>query len=97
MSTMKRVVLLFLFALLIIVAVYRMRQNSAGPGDSFSQPSEAGDSRKEALFRECVAERDREIHSKAFAAIDNPDVQREILATEKERAIRECRENYREP
>ena len=94
MSTMKRVVPLFLIALLVIIAVYLLRQNSDGPGDSQTQPIESADSRQEALFRECVAERDREIHSKTFSTIDNPDVQREILATEKERAIRECREKY---
>lgn len=93
---MKRVVPLFLIALLVIIAVYLLRQNSAGPGDSHTQPIEATDSRQEALFRECVAERDREIHSKTFTTIDNPDVQREILATEKERAMRECHEKYPE-
>jgi hypothetical protein len=93
---MKRGVPLFLMALLVVVAAYLARQNSAGPGDSSSQPIEVADPRQDALFRACVAERDREIHSKTFSSIDNPDVQREILATEKERAIRECREKFPE-
>lgn len=94
---MKRVVPGLLIALLVIIAVYLLRQNSAGPGDSHTQPIEATDIQQVALFRECVAERDRQIHGKTFSTIDNPDVQREILATEKERAIRECREKYPAP
>jgi ABC-type cobalt transport system substrate-binding protein len=92
MSTMKKVVTLFLVALLIIIAVYLVRQNPTGSDDLHSQQIEAADPRQEELFRACVAERDREIHRRIFATIDNPDVQREILATEKERAVRECRE-----
>ena len=94
MSTMKRVVAGLLIALLIVTAAYLVRQKFAGPGDSSSQLIEAADQRRETLFRECVAGRDREIHSKTFSTIDNPDVQREVLATEKERAIRECRALY---
>lgn len=93
---MKRVVPLFLIALLLIIAAYLVWQNSAGPGDFNKQQIEAADPRAEELFRDCVAERDRKIHKRTFSAIDNPDVQREILATEKERAIRECRDKYPE-
>jgi hypothetical protein len=94
MSTMKRAVPLFLLALLLVLVAYFIRKNSAGNGDADSQPVEASSSRQEALFRACVAARDREIHSRTFSTIDNPDVQREILATEKERAIRDCHEQY---
>jgi len=51
---------------------------------------------QESLFDDCVDERDRLIHAETFGAIDNPDVQREILVTEKERASRECREVFPE-
>jgi hypothetical protein len=89
---MKRAVPLLLIALLVIIAAYLLRQNSLDRGDPSSRPMDTADSRQDALFRECIAARDREIHKKTFSTIDNPDVQREILATEKERAIRECRE-----
>ncbi len=91
MSIMKRVVPLFLIALLVIIAAYLLQQNTLDRGDPGLPPIEAADSRQDALFRECVAARDREIHKRTFSTIDNPDVQREILATEKERAIRACR------
>lgn len=51
---------------------------------------------QESLFGGCVDERDRLIHAETFGAIDNPDVQREILVTEKERASRKCREIFPE-
>lgn len=49
------------------------------------------------LYEECVAVRDHEIHEKTFATIDNPDVQREVLATQKEIAKRECRKQFPGP
>jgi len=52
---------------------------------------EIPDANQEYRFEGCVDQMDRLIHSKTFGNIDNPDVQREILITEKERAIRECR------
>ncbi len=91
---MKRAIPLYLIALLLVIAAYLVCQDSAGPGDSSLQPIEAARSQQQAMFRECVTRRDSEIHSKTFSTIDNPDVQREILATEKERAVRECREQY---
>ncbi|MEQ9561400.1 MAG: hypothetical protein RLN69_02685 [Woeseiaceae bacterium] len=55
---------------------------------------ETAKSPQQILYEECVAARDREIHEKTFATIDNPDVQREVLATQKEIAKRECREKH---
>lgn len=62
----------------------------------FSLPREVEtlDLKRESLFENCVDERDRLIHAETFGTIDNPDVQREILATEKDKAIRECRQVY---
>lgn len=54
------------------------------------------DAEQEQRFRTCVAERDRAIHEDAFGSIDNPDVQREVLITEKEKAIAACRQMYPE-
>ena len=52
---------------------------------------------QQVLYEECVARRDHEIHEKTFATIDNPDVQREVLATQKEIAKRECRQLHPGP
>ena len=55
---------------------------------------EETDAVQEDRYRSCVAERDAVIHEETFATIDNPDVQREVLATRKERAARDCREAF---
>jgi hypothetical protein len=57
-------------------------------------PVDVVDAPQEKLFSDCVAARDRQIHQEVFATVDNPDVQRELLATQKERAVKECRQQY---
>ncbi|MCI0517161.1 MAG: hypothetical protein L0Y45_04930 [Woeseiaceae bacterium] len=91
---MKRLVVLIVLGSLLVIAAYFLQQDSPRPKQADTRQTGAGVDRQEELFRECVAARDHEIHRKTFATIDNPDVQREILATEKERAVRECREKY---
>lgn len=79
--------------LAIFVALFRVdfRFEFALPGER-----EVADPEQEERFRHCVAERDRQIHERTFGTIDNPDVQREVLITEKEKAIAACRELYPE-
>lgn len=43
------------------------------------EQSESVDPEQEARYEACVEEADHRVHSETFAAIDNPDVQREIL------------------
>lgn len=47
----------------------------------------------EAEFERCYAERDREVHRTAFSTIDNPDVQKEFISTNRERIAGECRKS----
>lgn len=79
--------------LVIFLALFRVdfRFEFALPGER-----KIVDPEQERRFRDCVEARDREIHERTFGAIDNPDVQREVLITEKERAIAACRESYPE-
>ena len=62
----------------------------------FALPQEVQepDASQEALFDACYAERDAEIHRTAFGTIDNPDVQKEFINTNRARAAAECREAY---
>jgi hypothetical protein len=46
----------------------------------------------EALYDECYADRDHEIHAAAFGSIDNPEVQKEFINSGRVKAARECRE-----
>ena len=64
------------------------------PNFSMPRDIETLDFKQEALFENCVDERDRLIHAETFSSIDNPDVQREVLATRKARAVSECRLNF---
>ena len=89
---MKSVTLFVLGALLLTGTMYLTWQKY---GDQRKHtPAKTPDVQQQSLFDQCVLQRDREIHLQVFETIDNPDVQREILATEKERAIRECRKQY---
>jgi len=77
-------------ALICIVLLKISHDIKSSPGTETG----ALDSEQEKRFQACVAERDREIHRRVFSTIDNPDVQREYLSTQKEIAIGECRLKY---
>lgn len=87
------VALFLALAVLIILMLFRVELRF-----DFSLPREVeiADPQQEERFRACVEARDREIHRQAFGTIDNPDVQREVLITEKEKAIAACRAEYPE-
>ena len=50
----------------------------------------------EDAYARCYRERDDEIHATAFGTIDNPDVQKEFISSNRARAARECRELHPE-
>ena len=79
--------------LVVFLALFEVRLDFV-----FSRAREVmvADAGQEARFAACVEERDRQIHREAFGTIDNPDVQREVLKTEKEKAVAACREHYPE-
>ena len=52
------------------------------------------DSAQEALYKQCYASRDEQLHDTAFATIDNPDVQKEFINTSRAIAASECRDQY---
>lgn len=52
---------------------------------------ELPDPAAEAAYEECYRQKDEEIHTTAFGTIDNPDVQREFIASNRARAAAECR------
>lgn len=62
----------------------------------FSLPAEIEqtDAAQEARYEACYDERDTEIHRAAFGTIDNPDVQKEFIASNRQRAAAECRRAY---
>ena len=88
---MKKALLIVVAALLLLSALFKVDIN---PQFSLPRDVERADAKQEALFDECVAEQDRIVHGETFAAIDNPDVQREVLSTRMEEATRQCRDQY---
>lgn len=55
---------------------------------------EVADPEVEAQYRSCYEEKDEEIHATAFGTIDNPDVQKEFITSNRARAAAECRDLY---
>lgn len=62
----------------------------------FALPREVAvpDPEREARYEACVEREDEIIHRETFDRIDNPDVQREVLAARKEEARTRCREEH---
>ena len=56
-----------------------------------STPAEIADPAVEAQYQACYQAKDDEIHATAFGTIDNPDVQKEFITTNRARAAAECR------
>lgn len=62
----------------------------------FALPREVSvpDPQQERRFEACVEREDEIIHRETFDRIDNPDVQREVLAARKEQAKARCRSQF---
>ena len=58
------------------------------------QDIEVADPAIEAAFESCYREQDHDIHVAAFGTIDNPDVQKEYISSNRARAERDCRSRH---
>jgi len=56
-----------------------------------ARDTESPDPIVEAEYLSCYQEKDKEMHGVAFGTIDNPDVQKEFISTNREHIARECR------
>lgn len=79
-----------------VIVVLALFDVDIDPQFALPQQVEQADAEQEAAYLACVDEQDRIIHAETFAAIDNPDVQREVLSTRREQAARACREMFPE-
>ncbi len=88
---MKKIALPLAIVLLVILVLFDIDLDL-----QFSLPREVVelDAQQEMRHVHCVDLRDAEIHRVAFATIDNPDVQREYLSTEKDKAKVICRREF---
>ena len=56
--------------------------------------AEIDDPGQESRYSDCFAARDAAIHERAFATIDNPDVQKEYIAMQRDEARQACRASH---
>ena len=84
----KKAVWISIGTLVVLFALFEVRVNF-----QFSLAGEKSelDAGQEARYAACYAERDREIHDVAFGTIDNPDVQKLYISSNRELAATECR------
>ena len=89
--SVKRTSTLIIAALIIALLLFDVSVDV-----QFSLPGEQKrpDLEQEALFAACYEKRDAEIHRTAFGTIDNPDVQKEFINTNRERATANCRRSF---
>ena len=89
---MKRKALLIAAASIVVVVVFVVLfEVNVDPEFALARTVDIIDEEQEARYAACVADRDAVIHAETFSTIDNPDVQREVLATRKDQAKRDCR------
>jgi len=88
----KRSVLLILIGIIVLgVVLIRTNAKLATDSTGVATPS---DSAAGSRYQQCFDERDKAMHREAFATIDNPDVQKEFIATNRDRIREECRREF---
>jgi hypothetical protein len=89
--SVKRISTLIIAALIIALLLFDVSVDA-----QFSLPGEEKqpDLEREAQFAACYEKQDAEIHRTAFGTIDNPDVQKEFINTNRERANANCRRSF---
>ena len=76
---------------ILILALYDVDLvfDVAMPGET-----EMPDPAIETAYQSCYQARDDEIHATAFGTIDNPDVQKEYITSQRAVAARQCRQDH---
>jgi len=81
--TRGKLISTFLLAAVLVMVLFEI-------DISPSTTTEIADPAMEAQYRVCYQQKDDEIHATAFATIDNPDVQKEFIISNRARASAEC-------
>jgi hypothetical protein len=87
----RRIIFFAVAAALLLVMLFEVRFVF---DISSASTREVPDPAAEEAFTACYEDRDEAIHETAFGTIDNPDVQREFITSERAVARRECREQF---
>ena len=81
---------------IIIAVLVSLFEISFDPHFSLPAETQRADPAQERLYSACLARREKQIHQQAFSTIDNPDVQREFIAMQRDAARNTCRAQYPE-
>lgn len=87
----KKTITLVLIVALVLVALFEITLPLEFGGIELVQ---VPDPVVEENYAACYQEKDEEMHRAVFGAIDNPDVQKEMISTNRERIAGECRQSY---
>ena len=87
----RRFIIVTLSAVALLAALFDIR---FAYDVSTGSTREIPDPDVEAAFSRCFAAADEALHERAFATIDNPDVQREFITSERAAARRDCRAQF---
>ena len=89
----RKIILFLVAAGILMFALFDMRFVF---DISMGSEREVPDPGVEAAYARCYEQKDEEIHETAFGTIDNPDVQREFITSERAIARRACRAQHPE-
>lgn len=81
---------------LVLVAVFVLFEVTFPLDVASPYESVIPDPAVEAEYLNCYEEKDKAMHRVAFSTIDNPDVQKEYISTNRDRIARECRLQFPE-
>ena len=81
---------------LVIIAIFVLYDVSLPLVVASSYETSAPDPAIEAEYLGCYEAKDAAMHRVAFGTIDNPDVQKEYISTNRERIAQECRKQVPE-
>jgi len=85
--TMTKVISFLILAGIIILVLFEVNIDFGGRGiDEIRDPQVESD------YERCYQQEDTEIHATAFGTIDNPDVQKEYISSNRARAAAACRD-----
>jgi len=63
---------------------------------AFAREVQQADLLIETAYMRCYQQQDEAMHDFVFGTVDNPDVQKEFIITNRERIARDCREQFPE-
>lgn len=84
------------FILMALIVVFSFYEVTVNLDIASARTVQLPDPEVEAEYLRCYQEQDEAMHRSVFGTVDNPDVQREMISTNRERIVDECRQKFAE-